>query len=120
MKRKSILVGTLALSVMGAASLTSCKNMGEGKDVRNKVSDSDKEVKATHEEGKCGNMKNEDGSAKTIENKCGDKMKGDHKCGEGKCGEGKCGGDETKATDKTKTDHKCGEGKCGEGKCGGK
>lgn len=109
MKTKSILLGTVALSMV-STSLTSCKKVGNGEQVREKLSsDKHEEVDKHTTDGKCGTMKKDDGSAKSVE----------HKCGEGKCGEGKCGGEKDDAAKKSKTtEHKCGEGKCGEGKCG--
>lgn len=108
MKTKSILLGTVALSMV-STSLISCKKVGNGEQVRDNLSSDQKEVKK-HTDGKCGTMKNEDGSEKSVE----------HKCGEGKCGEGKCGDKKAETTQENSksTEHKCGEGKCGEGKCG--
>lgn len=99
MKKKSILVGTVALGMAGF-NLTACNNVGEGKDVRDKEKN-DLSTTIDHDnEAKCGKMKDDTGAKKAIEAKCGEgkdstSMKSDEMlCGEGKCGEGQCGGSE--------------------------
>lgn len=103
MNKKTILAGTLALSLATAATVTSCKKLGKGDDVRKNLT----------QEGKNEN------AMKPVD---------DAKCGEGKCGEGKCGDKKADTTMAKATDGKCGaknetttsktkEGKCGEGKC---
>lgn len=95
MKKKSILVGTVALGLVGT-NLTSCNNVGDGNTVRDNAMDGNSEVAADDNDG----MKNEDGSEKAIEARCGEDhdssaMKSEEMlCGEGKCGEGMCGGHE--------------------------
>lgn len=91
MKKKSILVGTVALSMIGG-SLTACNNVDKTKDA-----DSDSHEAESHDEGKCGHMEDGDGTNKEVEMKCGEDgdsaaMHEEMLCGEGKCGEGKCGG----------------------------
>lgn len=90
-------MGTVALGMFGG-SLTACKNIGSGDDVRNNALDGHSEELSHDEEAKCGGMKTEDGSEHQIEAKCGEEMDSTQMkteemlCGEGKCGEGMCGG----------------------------
>ena len=80
MKKKSILVGTVALGLITATSLYSCNPADK------KTATPEASADAKCGEGKCGSKKD---SAMTSEGKCGDSA---HvKTAEGKCGEGKCG-----------------------------
>lgn len=81
MRKKSILVGAIALGLLTATSIYSCKNANKTEDTTEKAAD------AKCGEGKCGN------STKSTEAKCGDKVvdSTSMKTKEGKCGEGKCG-----------------------------
>lgn len=97
MNKQTILAGTIALSLVTAATVTSCKKLGKGDDVRQTVT----------QEGENEN---------TLKS-------GDAKCGEGKCGDAKADSAVAKSADATcgakkdTTTTKTKEGKCGEGKC---
>jgi len=79
MKKKSILVGTVALGLLTATSIYSCKNADKTETKTEKAAD------AKCGEGKCGD------STKTAEAKCGDKVADSTsmKTKEGKCGDKK-------------------------------
>jgi uncharacterized low-complexity protein len=97
MNKQTILAGTIALSFITATTVTSCKKLGKGDDVRQTVTQEGenentlKSGDAKCGEGKCGDAKADTTMAKTADGKCGAKKDtAMTKTKEGKCGEGKC------------------------------
>ena len=145
---KTVLRGLLVAGAMmttgsitvSASSLLDFKNLGNGAEVRNNLSNhvnsktniemncANHDTKSTEKsatdmkcgEGKCGDVKTTEtksADAKCGEGKCGDVKSADTKTKDAKCGEAKCGDSkEVKSKDSKTTDAKCGEGKCGDSK----